>query len=298
MQIFESETLLWQQFQRAHEKGRLPQALLLIAVQHLLPSNFAYKMSAAMLCSAQQQPCGQCKSCRLSARHEHPDLFYLQPDKEGGIIKIDQIRDLQTQVFTSPQLGQHRVVIINPADRMNEASANAILKILEEPPSSLYFILITETVGTIPVTILSRCQQWHFPSVNSLNYLALGKLYPKDSERGKLFDQLPVFIQDLTMLLDNQVSTCSVAAKWSAYPFNDLLWFLYLVNAQMINFQLCGSLYEKEGTVVLSNLAKRLGSVVIFKQLSKLTKIMKNLKLNINMNQVLVLENFLLAYKG
>ena len=299
MQVLESQASLWQQFQTIHEKQRLAHAFLLIGAQHAEPLNFAHRMAATILCSQLlQNPCGECKSCRLLNSKKHPDFFYLHPDKAGGAIKIDQIRELHTLVFTSPQLGKHRIVIINPADKMNTAAANALLKLLEEPPSSLIFILIAENLSAMPATVISRCQQWRFSFAEILesDYLSIGESYPSDSERGKIIAQLPFILQDLIELLENKQSICSLASKWSAYELSDLLWFIYLINSQMISYQLLGRRHEKNWTTQLYSLAERFKLVFLFKQINQINEITKKLNKNINMNQTLVLENLLLGY--
>ncbi|WP_019216955.1 DNA polymerase III subunit [Legionella tunisiensis] len=235
----------------------LPHALLLVAPQHGAVADFANKMAAAILCSQEKKPCGQCKSCHLVTLNEHPDLSCLQPDKIGGAIKIEQIRDMQALLYTSPQLGNNRVVLIHPAERVNVAAANALLKFLEEPPDGVVFILLAEQISTILPTILSRCQLWRFPATEILHsdYLSLGEGYTADSERGKLFSQLPVILQDLLALMSNKISVCNLATKWLSYEINDLLWLIYLINAQMINYRLGNYQYEKSWTQSLQQLA-------------------------------------------
>lgn len=299
MQLLESQAQLWQQFQTTQQKERLPQAFLLVAPQHSAPIDFAYQMSAALLCAHEQnKPCGECKSCRLVQVNEHPDHRYLQPEKIGAAIKIDQIRELQGLVFTSPQVGARRVIIINPANKMNESASNALLKLLEEPPASLFFILIAEQLSTIPATILSRCQHWRFTSAEILDgdYLMLGQSYSSESVRGKLFSFLPEIINDLSALVNNKKSLSVIATKWSTYETNDFFWLFYLINSQMLSYQLIGRQTEKDWTEQLFTLAKGFKPVFLFQQLQQVTETLKKLNQNLNMNQALVFEILLADY--
>ncbi|KTD36271.1 DNA polymerase III subunit delta' [Legionella nautarum] len=295
----ESTNLLWERFQSIRAKQRVPHALLLTGVQQKVLNDFAYKVASAILCSEQQKPCGKCKSCRLIHLQEHPDLNYLSVDKEGGVIKIDQIRELQQLVFTSAQLTNGRVVIINPADKMNTAAANALLKLLEEPPTFVHFLLIAQQLSSLPATIISRCQQWRFSSSEQVgaDYLTIGQAYSSDTERGILFGKLATIIEEFIQFMTNRLSVCALADKWLTHDFSLLMWLIYLINAQLIDYKLNISQIEKSWTKTLMGLAQHFEVVHLFRQLNEINGIMRKLQRNINMNQSLVLENLLLGYK-
>src|SRR5262249_18223427 len=88
--------------------------------------------------------CGKCASCPRIERGVHPDVIVVVPG-ENGNIRIDQVRDPIDRAGYRPFEGRRRVVIIDDADRLMPQAQNALLKILEEPPSSSAFILITAT---------------------------------------------------------------------------------------------------------------------------------------------------------
>ncbi|MBA3537122.1 MAG: hypothetical protein H0T84_11015 [Tatlockia sp.] len=289
---------LWQRFQTNNAKLRLPHALLLIGSETANLVDFAYAMAASILCQHEKNHCKVCKSCHLNQLKEHPDLCYLEPDKTGGQIKIDQIRDLHNLAFRSPQLGDRRIFILYPAEKMNVAAANALLKLLEEPPSGVFFILIAEQISSLPATIISRCQLWRFPQANDLDsdYLTVAKNCKTSSGTGLLFQQLPLLIEGLTELLTHKISGCSLAVKWSTYDFDHLVWLLYLVNCQLIYYKLNGSRNKEIWTEQLQLLAAHFQPFHLFQQLDQLNAIIKNLRRNINVNQLLVLENLLLGY--
>jgi len=290
--------LLWDRFYTMYTKQRLPHSLLLIGPEFARPLDLAYQMANTLLCSQEQKPCGQCKSCRLLQAREHPDIYHLKPEQPNGIIKIDQIRSLHNIVFTSPQLANRRVVIINPAERMNAAAANALLKLLEEPPPCVIFFLIAEHISTLPATILSRCQQWRFSCAETLkaDYLTLAQEYSDTSDKGTLFKHLPTIIEDLMELVTDKLSICTVAKKWSSYELNSLMWLIYLLNSQMIAYQLNGCRGENDWTQQLYQLSHYFRIIDLFKQLDQINKIIKNLQQNVALNEVLVLENLLLGY--
>lgn len=290
------DAIVWQQIELAYAKQRLAHALLLVGPMRSCLVEFSKKIAALIVCSQEKPPCNQCKACYLLATAHHPDLHYVQPENAGGVIKIEQIRDLQEQAFTSTQLGGRRVIIINPAEKMNGAAANALLKLLEEPPSHVSFILITEQIASLAPTVLSRCQLWRFPApILNEDYLAYAAADSSKSGRMKIVAEMNQVIQNLLDLANKEVSLCTIAQAWSTYELSDLLWFLYLIHAQLIASQLRGSSLPEQ-TARLLSLTKRFKLPFFFNQLDKINEIIKKLVNNIHVNAVLALEDFLLGY--
>ena len=165
-------TLPWQQHQWEHLRSyiaqkRIPQALLITGNKGLGKQQLAQQFAVALLCAAPQDngiACGVCSSCLLVNADTHPDLIQVQPEEEGKGIAIAQIRSLITRLTLKPQFETYRVVIINPADKMNNAAANAFLKCLEEPTERTSIILISEKPAKLPATIISRCQKLAIPT--------------------------------------------------------------------------------------------------------------------------------------
>lgn len=94
------------------------------------------------------------------------DLTVLYPDKNSRQITIEEIRDLEKKLSLYPYYSKYKIAIIEQADRMSKAAANALLKTLEEPNATAVIILITSNSGNIPNTIKSRCQTIKFFPVN------------------------------------------------------------------------------------------------------------------------------------
>lgn len=117
----------------------------------------AVQLAKALLChdiGADGQPCGHCASCRKLAAGNHPDLQLILP--RGASVKIDQTRSMQYLANLESYEGGRRVVIIHQAHTMLAAAANSLLKILEEPPQGLFFILTAPLGDSLLETILSR----------------------------------------------------------------------------------------------------------------------------------------------
>ena len=139
---------------------KLHHALLISGIAGLGKHQLAATLAQRLLC---QQPnplggCGECHSCQLLRVGNHPDFHHLQ-ETEKRLISIDTVRQLNKVVAERPQQGVAKVVLFDNAEHFNEASANALLKTLEEPAESSYFILVCESVGRLMPTITSRCQK-------------------------------------------------------------------------------------------------------------------------------------------
>jgi DNA polymerase-3 subunit delta' len=158
---------------------RLPHALLVHGAQGLGKLALAERAAQLLLCEGKKRPCDACDACRWFSSGNHPDFRRLEPEalaKEpppdedsespaGGrktkqpsiVIKIDQVRGLSDFLYTKSHRGRLRVVLVHPAEAMNEDGANALLKGLEEPPPGVVFILVSHRPARLLPTIRSRC---------------------------------------------------------------------------------------------------------------------------------------------
>ncbi len=151
--------------------GHLPHALLFSGPAGVGKRKIAHVLAAALLCGEGEAPCNHCTSCRyMRLGDSHPDFYELRPEKRGksaAMIRIEQVRELQTEASRAPVLAQGRVLIIDDAERMNEMAANSLLKTLEEPPGARTFILITSARSALLDTIISRCMPLAFGSLST-----------------------------------------------------------------------------------------------------------------------------------
>ncbi|PVZ68939.1 DNA polymerase III subunit delta' [Pelagibaculum spongiae] len=153
---------------RQLRSDRQHHAILLQGVEGLGKRLLADHLSAGKLCAAPSPDgfaCGQCKSCHLIQAGSHPDLVIIEPD--GKLIKVDQIRKLIGFVTSTSSYGRGKSVLIQPAEAMNIASANALLKTLEEPNGDCSLLLVAQQPMRLPATVRSRCLQLHIhaPSI-------------------------------------------------------------------------------------------------------------------------------------
>jgi DNA polymerase III subunit delta' len=156
-----------------HENEKLPHALIFKGKEGIGKFNFAIKFAKSYLCQqplSNHLPCETCSSCEWFP-DSHPDYKHIAPieseddelSKRKTVRKknilIEQIRELSEYLeLSAHQEKGRRVVLIAPADSLNQAASNALLKILEEPPANTLFILITSQTQKLIATIRSRCQ--------------------------------------------------------------------------------------------------------------------------------------------
>lgn len=131
-----------------------------------VPEEHAESARAAMPAGRSAVPferdaCGACAACRRIERGLHPDVVVVEPG-ETGSIRIDQVRDVIERAGYRPFEGSRRVVIVDEADAMMAAAQNALLKTLEEPPSSSLFVLVSSMPDALFATVRSRCPRLRF----------------------------------------------------------------------------------------------------------------------------------------
>lgn len=147
----------WQRLMKS--RARLPHALLLQGQEGLGKGMFALRLARALLCErpTDQGACGACHGCHLVDAGNHPDLLRVTLEEERTAITVEQIRALTDFLGLKPHSAPHKVVLVMPAELMNLNAANALLKLLEEPPLGSIFVLVSSRPGRLPATIRSRC---------------------------------------------------------------------------------------------------------------------------------------------
>lgn len=225
-------------------RARPAQALLLAGPRGVGKSELAQAWAHALLCEAPQPDgaaCGSCPACHWFETGAHPDfrLVTLQEktSKEGETrmataIEVDQARETVDFVQLSTYRAGFRVVRVDPADSLNLAAANALLKVLEEPPLNTVFVLVSDQPRRLLPTIRSRCTRLDIglPPVeqaaqwlvgqgvdDAVNLLALSGGTPLDAQRwadGGELDERRAVLQDLAR--PDQIDPVTLGERWKA----------------------------------------------------------------------------------
>ena len=251
---------------------------------------FAVKLAQRLLCGLPRDgvPCGDCQDCKLFGAASHPDFHVLTTEFEsiygridlvkrysdryqdsvardkkpnpGKVIPVDHVRLLIDRFYQSSHISAARVALILPADRMNASAANALLKLLEEPPENALFILVTEFPGMLPSTVRSRC------ILNTLSVPALpdarrwislqagnneAEKLPQDFTGGPidalqdlesgLIQQQQENLEDLFKIIAGQSDPVVLAAKLAKQDVLPLLVWLHQLSSDWIKWQAVGN---------------------------------------------------------
>ena len=158
----------WQRLTSLAAEDRLPHALLLAGPAQVGKLQFAEALCGYLLCKepqgegGQRHACGQCPGCHLTQAGTHPDLRRLGLE-DSRQVRVEQVRDMIDWAGQSALRAGRKLAIIEPADAMNIAASNALLKCLEEPTPSTVLILVTSAPSRLLPTIHSRCQRVRLP---------------------------------------------------------------------------------------------------------------------------------------
>jgi len=210
------------------------------------------------------------ENTNLNNKEGIPDCQIINPDEGKQIISIDQIRALKSFLLLTSLKGKGKVGIINPADAMNRAAANSLLKILEEPPKDTLIILVSESINNLPRTIISRVQVIAVKTPSKETTLSWLKTMNNKEDWEQIIDifgsrpilfervgydhlnhQIELVANDLENLLKKKVKPSQLANSWKSEDLEINLRILYFWFSQFLYHNL---LQERESKILPSSL--------------------------------------------
>lgn len=240
----------WARLQARRQRDALPHALMLAGPAGLGKRAFLGTFVQGLLCQDPSDglPCGVCRSCRFFVAGTHPDVVSLSYGlRKDGVqrseIVVDQVRELSQRLSMASQFGGWQVATIDPADAMNAAAANALLKTLEEPTPSTLLVLVADEPARLPATIRSRCQRIDFlvPARQvSLDWLGSNGVtdaaaaleaaggnpgLARDWAAGGVLKQRAEVRNDLKALASGRGDAMEVVKRWQAADAARYTWF-------------------------------------------------------------------------
>ncbi len=318
-QLYPWQQAIWQRLHTAHKAGRLPHALLFTGADGLGKNQFATAFAQSLLCNALSdsgRPCGQCRGCHLCQVGNHPDYKRIEPEEAGKAIKIDTIRAFVDKGVLTAQMGGYKVVVIEPADAMNSAAANSLLKTLEEPVPWTVIILVTSCPGRLPATVRSRCQRTTFPvpprkeaivwlkaqieQGDPSLFLAMASgapLLAKSLAAPELLQERAQMMAEFQAALNGQQDPVVIANRWDKLELARVLNWMnsWLIDMLRLKFKAQPpSLYNPDQCQCLQVMAQVLDSKVLYSMLDRVYE--ANRTLNSQLNSLMVLEGILLAW--
>lgn len=305
----------WQRLQGNFYDNRLPHALLFTGGEGIGKLDFAIALSCWVLCRERgdEGPCGRCKSCKLFASKSHPDFFHIAPQEQGKAILVQEIRGLNEFAGKKSQFGGYRVVLISPADAMNTAASNALLKTLEEPGSDTLIMLLSHMPAKLLATIKSRCQILKFPvpdgqaakawlstrledeaQANTSLLMAGGApLKALDIAQQGLIKNRRQVIDDLLAVKTGQASVLEVAARWQDYDLNEVILWLMAFNIDLAKITAGSEIANADLKTVLVKLSNSVSGQSSFAFHDQLIACRRKLMSPANPNKLLLTEQLL-----
>lgn len=297
----------WQVLQQYLQQQRMPHALLFSGGAGLGKLHFAKLFAQSLLCSertADFLACNHCQNCLLFAQGNQPDLCLCQPAETGQIIKIDQIRAFSEWATYTRHTGAYKVAILEPAEAMNSAAANSLLKTLEEPPAGLIIILVSHQPLQLPATIRSRCQWLKFVAEASLTLPWLIAQLDETANPERLLEQAfgsPLqainlaenSLQQQQQKLYTELTTANfnpVALAAANMQMDIQLILNRLIAWTMIMIRLAAGI-NLPNTNKLQAIVERSEASKLFAYLDKLYGVRRQLLQHANLNQQLLLED-------
>jgi len=314
---------IWSQLLVRIKNGTLPHALLISGSNGIGKRNFAVQFGQLLLCETFQKdpgaaaPCGHCHGCNLNNVTSHPDLKIVEPESEGKIISIDQIRELSEFLGLKSHYGEAQVAIIFPAEKMNRFAANSLLKTLEEPSAATHILLITSQPSALLPTIRSRCQHLPFPQptfevtlnwlktktgasegeIKAMLSLAIGSpLEALGYLQNNTRELVEAILDSFATLTLGKADPVTMAKVWAETDVRLLIKWLILWTSHMITLKSSAQTPDTDfvGAQVLRQLAAGVDMVSLFRMLDKLTETRRLLDSQANVQ--LLLEDLLIQW--
>lgn len=138
--------------------GRIPHAIIIESKNKESALEAAKYLSMYVVCTGNNKPCEVCEQCHKAEIKGHADISYPRPENKSKTYSIEQMRNIIKDSYIRPNEANAKVYVFEEADnRLTDIAQNSFLKLLEEPPQNVYFILLCESAQKLLVTILSRC---------------------------------------------------------------------------------------------------------------------------------------------
>jgi len=167
----------FQMVKRALDTGRPAHGYLIVGSVRNHGMKLTQLIIQNLFCTAVEKPCGQCAACKRVEERTEPDVHWIFPEMKSRVISAEQMREkLLAEIAQTSFSGGWKVGVLVGADRLNDSSANAFLKTLEEPPEQTLFLLLTDTPQQMLPTIISRCQRIDLDAFRELSEPWLGTL--------------------------------------------------------------------------------------------------------------------------
>ena len=226
----------------------------------------AIYISKLILCQDElNKPCEKCKNCNRIKKNIHPDVKVISSDQAKNSFHVDKIREIKSDAYTMPYDGKYKIYILKNAQNMTIQAQNAILKLLEEPPENVIFILTCNNKQELLPTILSRCNSFNVGFKDNIETEKVKEISNKLLS-AIINGSFEFFIKTSILLKEKDKTE------------------ILNITSSIIN-DLDNTLrYKANSTGEFKDIEKKLASTLSLHEIVKLEKIFLNFKKNLEMN--------------
>lgn len=254
---------------------RFPHAAILEGSSPDERMNLAKKIAAALVCTGGEVPCGSCPNCRKASADSHADILIYSVEDKPKAFKVDMVREIRSKAYIVPNEAERKVFILENSHTMGVEGQNAILKILEEPPSYVNFILLCSSKSGFLPTVLSRAAVYN-----------LGQASAAESDslpREKILDAAKGIALSLTSFSDYETVKAAAVFEKDAKLLREALPVIQEIFAAALRIKY-GAAEENEFGTAPSELAQKLSRRSLLELIEAADTLMGSIKLNANHN--------------
>lgn len=254
---------------------RFPHAAILEGASPDERMQLAKKIAAALVCTGAEVPCGVCPDCRKAAADSHADILIFSVEDKPKAFKVDMVRDIRSKAYIVPNEADRKVFILENSHTMGVEGQNAILKILEEPPSYVNFILLCSSKSGFLPTVLSRSAVYN-----------LGQASASDNDsvpKEKILDAAKSVAFSLTSHSDYETVKAAAVFEKDSALLRETLPVIQEIFAAALRIKY-NAAEETEFGDVPTELSQKLSRRSLLELVEAADAIMSSLKLNANHN--------------
>lgn len=255
---------------------RFPHAAILEGSSPEERMSLAKNIAAALVCTNAEAPCGVCPNCRKAAADSHADILIYSVEDKPKAFKVDLVRDIRSKAYIVPNEAERKVFILENSHTMGVEGQNAILKILEEPPSYVNFILLCSSKSGFLPTVLSRATVYN-----------LGQTSASEDEslpREKIIDAAKEVALSVAALNDFETVKAAAVFEKDAKLLREALPVIQEIFAASLRIKYNAAEETDEFGSLPAELSQRLSRRSLLELIEATDSLMESIKLNANHN--------------
>ena len=255
---------------------RFPHAVILEGASAEERMLLAKKIAAALVCSGGETPCGVCPNCKKAAAESHADILVYSVEDKPKAFKVDIVREIRNKAYIVPNEADRKVFILENSHTMGVEGQNAILKILEEPPAYVSFILLCSSKSGFLPTVLSRSTVYN-----------LGQAFSAESDslpREKIIDAAKSIAIATAALDDFEIVKAAAVFEKDAKLLREALPVIQEIFASALRIKYSAEDETNEFGSLPAELAPKLSRRSLLELIYATDALINSIKLNANHN--------------